>query len=89
MTVEEHKIWGHFVTGDDVLLRQLCQHPDFLAALQRTGSFISNALTQQVIGKLKCFFVLHNAVAVRHHTQNSIIGAADIGAIAGDHCTRA
>lgn len=33
VTVEEHKIWGHFVSGDDVLLRQLCQHPYLLAAL--------------------------------------------------------
>ena len=89
VTVEEHKIWGHFVSGDDVFLRQLRQHPDFLAALQRTGSFISNALTQQVIGELERFFVLHNAVAVRHHAQNSFIGAADIGTIAGDHSTRA
>ena len=89
VTVEEHKIWCHFVSGDDVFLRQLCQHPDLLAALQRTGSFVSDALTQQVIGELKCFFVLHNAVAVGYHTQNSIIGAADIGPIAGDHSTRA
>jgi len=89
VTVEEHKIWGHFISGDDVFLRQLCQHPDFFAALQRTGSLISNALTQQVIGELECFFVLHNAVAVRHHAQNSFIGAADIGTIAGDHSTRA
>ena len=29
---------------------------------------ISNALTQQVIGELECFFVLHNAVAVRYDT---------------------
>ena len=89
MTVKEHKIWVYFVSGDDVLLRQLCQHPDLLAALQRASSFISNALTQQVIRELECFFVLHNAVAVRHHTQNSIIGAADIRPIAGNHSTRA
>jgi len=89
VTVEEHKIWGHFVSGDNVLLRQLCQHPDLLAALQRTGSFISNALTQQVIGELKGFFVLHNAVAVRYHAQNSIIGAADVSPITGNHSTRA
>ena len=89
MTVEEHKIWGHFVSGDDVFLRQLRQHPDFLAALQGTGSFVSNTLTQQVIRELERFFVLHNAVAVRHHAQNSFIRAADIGTIAGDHSTRA
>ena len=88
VTIEEHKIRCHFVSGDDILFGQLCQHPDLLAALQRTGSFIGNALTQQVIGELKCFFVLHNAVAVRHHTQNRFIGAADIGTIAGDHSTR-
>ena len=77
------------ISGNKIFPRKPCQHPDLLAALQRTGSFISNALTQQVIGELECFFVLHNAVAVRHHTQNSIIGAADICAIAGDHSTRA
>ena len=89
MTVEEHKIRGHFVSCDNVLLRQPCQHPDLSAALQGTGSFISDTFTQQVIGELKCFFVLHNAVAVGYHTQNSIISAADIGTIAGDHSTRA
>ena len=88
MAVEEHKIWGHFITCDNVLLRQLRQHPYFLASLQRTGSFISNALTQQVIGEPECFFVLHNAVAVRHDTEYGFIGAADIGTIAGDHSTR-
>jgi hypothetical protein len=87
VAVKEHKIWGHFVSGDNVLLRQLCQHPDLLAALQRASSFISNALTQQVIGELERFFVLHNAVAVGYHTQNSIIGAADVSPITGDHST--
>ena len=89
VTVKEHKIWGHFISGDDVLLRQLRQHPDFLAALQRTGSFISDTFTQQIIGELECFFVLHDAITVRYHTQNSIIGAADVSPIAGDHSTRA
>ena len=81
VTVEEHKIGGHFISGDDVLLRQLRQHPDFLAALQRTGSFISDTFTQQIIGELECFFVLHDAITVRYHTQNSIIGAADVSPI--------
>ena len=61
----------------------------FFAALQRTGSFVSDTLTQQVIRELECFFVLHNAVAVRYHAQNSIIRAADVSPIAGDHSTRA
>ena len=89
VTVEEHKIWGYFVTGDDVLLRQLCQHPDLFAALQRTSGFIGNTLAQQIIGELECFFVLHDAVTVRYDTKHGIISAADIGAIAGNHCTRA
>lgn len=89
VTVEEHKICGHFVSSDDVLLRQLRQHPDLLATLQRTGSFISNALTQQVIGELECFFVLHNAVTVRYDTEHGIIRAADIRPITGNHSTRA
>ena len=85
----DHKIWYYLISSDKIFPRKPCQHPDLLAALQRTGSFVSNTLTQQVIRELKCFFVLHNAVAVGYHTQNSIIGAADIGAIAGDHSTRA
>ncbi len=28
VTVEEDKIWGHFVSGDDVLFGQFCQHPE-------------------------------------------------------------
>ena len=80
----DHKIWYYLIFSDKIFPRKPCQHPDLLAALQRTGSFVSNTFTQQVIGELKCFFVLHNAVAVRHHAQNSIIGAADICAIKRD-----
>lgn len=58
-------LWGHFISGDDVLLRQLRQHPNLLAALQGTSSFISDTFTQQ------------------------IIGAADIGTVAGNHSTSA
>ena len=89
MTVEDYKIWYYLISSDKIFPRKPCQHPDLLAALQRTGSFVSNTFTQQVIRELKCFFVLHNAVAVGYHTQNSIISAADICAIAGDHSTRA
>ena len=89
VTVEEHKIWGHFISGDDVLLRQLRQHPNLLAALQGTSSFISDTFTQQIIGELECFFVLHDAITVRYDTKHSIIGAADIGTVAGNHSTSA
>ena len=89
MTVEDHKIWYYLISSNKIFPRKPCQHPDLSAALQGTGSFISDTFTQQVIGELKCFFVLHNAVAVGYHTQNSIISAADIGTIAGDHSTRA
>ena len=85
MAVEEHKIWGHFVSGNDVLFRQLCQHPNLLATLQGACGFVGNTLAQQIVGELECFLVLHDAIAVRHHAENGIIGAADIGTIAGDH----
>lgn len=82
-------LWGHFISGDDVLLRQLRQHPNLLAALQGTSSFISDTFTQQIIGELECIFVLHDAITVRYDTKHSIIGAADIGTVAGNHSTSA
>ena len=73
MAVEEHKIWGHFVSGNDVLFRQLCQHPNLLATLQGACGFVGNTLAQQIVGELECFLVLHDAIAVRHHAENGII----------------
>ena len=59
MTVEDYKIWYYLISSDKIFPRKPCQHPDLSAALQGTGSFISDTFTQQVIGELKCFFVLH------------------------------
>ena len=89
MTVEDYKIWYYLISSDKIFPRKPCQHPDLLAALQGTCGFIGDPLTQQVIREPESFFVLHDAVTVGYHTQNSIISAADICAIAGDHITRA
>lgn len=84
MGVHHHQIGRDLVPGNDITLGHPCQHPDFSTALQGTSGFISDALVQQVIGKLESVNILHHLVAVRHDPQGGLVGAAGVNLVAGD-----